>query len=160
MTTTNTGTNKSSDKKKAAAGKKPTEPPNTHTEKFEEELRVKLSREEVETHATRGADLLAKHLRLKEEFAEERKLRKGELKKLESDYREAMDFVRTRTENRSVQCERTFDYTTYRVREVRLDTGEVLNDRPMTEDERHAQLGMFGEEPAEPSDLDSEFGKS
>jgi hypothetical protein len=60
--------------------------------------------------------------------------------------------VRTKTEKRMVACQVDFHVPQISFkRTTRLDTGEVVREEPMTEDERQQRMFEGREEPAQPS---------
>jgi ferritin-like protein len=122
--------------------------------KFRQELAVGLTREEVEAKsqlmATRVAEIDVK----KAEFSELAKNNRSRLAEMETDIRRLSNAVRDKAEIRGVSCERIFNYTTGRVRDVRVDTGDVLSERDMTDDERQRDLPI-----GEGGDIDDDFAE-
>ncbi len=53
--------------------------------------------------------------------------------------------VKDKSEMRMVDCENILDYNDLRCRVTRLDTGEYILDRKMTEDEKQSSLPFDGE---------------
>lgn len=64
--------------------------------------------------------------------------------------------VREKVTYREVACERRFIYAERIVRDVRLDTGEPLTERPMSEQESQREL-FDGNPPPGGGDVDDEF---
>jgi hypothetical protein len=78
------------------------------------------------------------------------KANRMKLTEFETEIRRLSGAIREREEMRLVDCERRFDYETGRVTDVRLDSGEVLAVRDMSEVERQKDLPL--------GDIDEEFG--
>lgn len=137
--------------------------PRIRKEHFEENLRVKLTREEVEDRADRAANLIEERDALEEEMKAYQKAKKAEIEKLEAEHRQLSNEVRTKATYRDVDCERIYDWDETKVTEIRLDTGEVMKKRPMTE--RELQMGLFDDSDKKPppasggsaNDLEDEF---
>jgi hypothetical protein len=100
------------------------------------------------------ADKLGHVVQQRDAFEEsmkaEAKTQRETLKGLDRELRKLSSVIRERAEWREVKCERRVNYTTGVVTDVRLDSGEVIEERAMTDDERQKGL-EFG-------DVDSEFG--
>lgn len=108
---------------------------------FESNLRVTLTREEIEDRADRAANIIEERDGLEEEMKAYQKAKKADIEKLDAEHRQLSNEVRTKATYRDVECKRTFDYNEGKVFEVRLDTGEILKKRLMTE--RELQMGLF-----------------
>lgn len=115
-------------------------PPRMKVENVTRELKVALSPEEVAERADRAAKLL------EDRDHEEANLKayassvKSRIATMEAEMRELSGEVRNKFTYRDVQLERQYLYDTGVVREVRLDSGEVVSERVMTERERQADL--------------------
>lgn len=91
--------------------------------------------------------------RLAEEIADKKSslksytsLAKGEIEDLENRKRTLESEIRHGKVLRPVECERRFLYRVGKVQDVRLDTGDVISDRAMTDEERQLELKVKGEE--------------
>ncbi len=104
------------------------------------QLPVKLTDAERMARALRAAELQAEYnlveLR-KKETARELGL---ELKRLRERIEEAQQAVRTGEEPQSVQIEHRRNEERRTIETVRLDTGEIIDTRPMTAEERQGKL--------------------
>ena len=69
---------------------------------------------------------------------------KARLGELESARDRLGSVVQRREELRDVQCEDTLNLATGRYTRVRLDTGEVIVDRPLSDAERQHELNLSG----------------
>lgn len=123
-------------------------------EPFTQQLACALKREEVEERAQRAAHLLADHEKQEASFDEQRKEQKNVLLKIENEIRSVSQEVREKVTYRDVPCERRFDYQRSLVLDVRLDTGEVVYERPMSDAEK--QRDLF-DPPGGAGDVDDEF---
>jgi hypothetical protein len=106
------------------------------TRKFSEELPCKLSRDEYEIRA----ELLAKQLKAITAKEEQAKLQakkfKDELTSLELEKNKLIEALETHNELRMIECEEVADFDTNRIVVRRLDTGDIVRQRPMDGDER------------------------
>lgn len=123
-------------------------------EPFRQNLPVVLKREELEERAQRAAHLLQDHDAMQHDHKEQAKTNKLELEKVASNLREVSRTVREGKEYRDVPCERVFNWTSGTVTDVRKDTGEVLQERAMTDAEAQKALPFD----QKPGDVDEEFG--
>jgi hypothetical protein len=140
-------------KEEAAKPEAPSTPP-TKIENFTRDLRVQLKREEIEERADRAAHLLEQHDLKEAEFAEERKRQKSVLTDMLTELRRLNGEIRDKSTYRPVQCERRYLYDQGKLIEVRCDTGEIIFDRPLTEQEKQRELPFD----QKGDDLDDEFG--
>lgn len=137
-------------RKKKAEEKPP--PENVKVENFARNLPVALTREEVAERADRAAQLIEDRDHKEAELKAHNSHVKSLIATLEADMRHLSSEVRTKRTHRDVECERRYDYDSSVVREVRLDTGEVLSERPMSDREKQRDL-PFDEE----GGLDDDF---
>jgi len=64
---------------------------------------------------------------------------------MEADIQRQQLLVRNKWEYRSVDCENTLDYASLECRVVRLDTGEIVIQRAMNQEEKEMTLPFDGE---------------
>lgn len=107
---------------------------------FSRSLRVRLSDREVADRADRAAHKLADVVEKKEELKASTKHQKAIIESIEAEVHQLSAEVREHSTYRMVECQTEFDYERSTVREVRLDTNEVLDERRMTEAERQREL--------------------
>ena len=109
-------------------------------QKFSQQLDCKLTPQEI----SEAAEKLAEAARLKNEIADSKKTAMAQFKAQEdsaqADINRFGQLVRSKLEMRSVECEKVMDYNDGTVSEFRLDTGERLRKREMTEPE--TQMGL------------------
>jgi len=109
-------------------------------EKFVRNLRVKLTALEVAERADRAAhlveDIAAKELTMKAAA----KHAKARIEEVAAELRRTSTEVRDHATYRDIECERQYHYRMRLVCEVRKDTGEVVDERPMTERECQLEL--------------------
>ena len=109
------------------------------------DLPVPLSPDEIRV---RGQDLAQKHRAYEAREEESKELRKGLADGLKLARREMMDLarvIRDRAEARPVECEWRRDDKAGVMNLVRLDLGEAVFSRPMTDEERqHKLAGIDG----------------
>lgn len=131
----------------------------TSSERFEKNLRVVLTPDQVADRADRAAQLLEDRDHKKEELKAHTKHANGEIDRIEAEMRQFSNEVRTRSTYRDVECTRVYDWGVGRVREIRGDTGEVISDREMTE--REKQMGLFDDKkpPEGGGTLDDDFSE-
>lgn len=142
-------------KKKSPAAPAPGAPP-VKVEPFTQQLACGLKREEIEDRAQKAAFLLSDRDNREASFDEERKAQKAVLQRIDNEIRAVSQEVREKVTYRDVACERRFIYAEAKVRDVRLDTGEVVFERPMSDAER--QPGLFDPKGgAGGGDVDDEF---
>lgn len=130
------------------AKEKPEQRTDTRTEEYHESLRVKLTAAEIADRANRAASLLADRDRKEEEKKAANTAFKAALETMDARIRELSGEVLSGATYKAVLCQRTFDYADGKVREVRLDTHESLNERSMTDSER--QMALPFEEDSKP----------
>jgi hypothetical protein len=132
------------------AAKQPAKLPTIKRQRYEDTLKVILTTAEIADRADRAAQTIAARDGAEEEMKAQQKHAKGNIDKMDAEIRHLSNEVRTRSTYRKVECERQYHYGDGRVAEIRLDTGELINDRRMTEAERQREL--FDEAPPEPAD--------
>ena len=145
-----------------AAAKKSEKPkdgdePNEKREKFERHLRVILTGEQVAELADRASHLMEEHDTKEENQKAAQKQMKAEIEALEAKIRELLGYVRDKAKYQDVQCERVFDYARGVVTERRLDNEDVLQERPMTAEERQLGLDLEDDEEESGKGLDDDF---
>lgn len=118
-------------------------------ERFQRALRVDLSEKEVQDAADRAAICLAEHDGKLEQLKADTEHAKAKIKDLAAELRRLSNMVRERATTRPVECEKRFDYETKKVRDTRLDTGETLFERAMTDAELQPDLPFL--------EIDDEF---
>lgn len=104
------------------------------------ECSVALSKDEVIERASELANLLAEHSEKDEEFKEEAKQTRTELKELHERIDELGEVVRTKKEKREVNCYEIPDYEKEVVEVFRSDTNERVHARQLTPEDRQQQL--------------------
>ena len=117
--------------------------------RFSESLVCHLVPGEVADRADRAARLQADHDQLAERIAAEQKSGKAQLARIAEEQHRLLEEVRTRQGYRPVECERKPDFEAGVLRTVRLDTGEVVRQRPLTPEERQTQLFVDHDYPDE-----------
>jgi hypothetical protein len=119
-----------------------TESTESETYSYVETLKCVLTDKEVQDRA----QLLAQHVdevNTKEsELKAETSHRKAIIQQIESKVNEIAAEIRNRATYRRIDCERIKDFRLGTCREVRLDTGEILNTRPLNYDERQRVLPL------------------
>lgn len=142
-----------------AARKKKTEktrPEDIKREPFRQKLQANLKPSEVTDRAQRAAHLVQDHDAKVETFKEQAAENKLALKRIGAELREVSEEVRSGKTWRDVACERIYNWTDGSVKDVRMDTGEVIAERAMSEAERQKSLPF--DKPESSDDLDDEFG--
>ena len=111
------------------------------------ELGCALSPEEVAERAQECAQQLQRKSEIEQSLASARAHHKAQLEDVEGRLRHAHHEYMTRRTVREVRCEVRADYQGGRRLVVREDTGEVIEDRPLSAAER--QAGLFPAAPQE-----------
>lgn len=111
-------------------------------EKFTRNLRVVLKNDEVVERAKRSAFLLGEIQQKESERDAAKKQANAQIEELSSEMHRLSLEVRDGAAYRDVQCTRHYVYRGGIVEERRTDTGELLNDRPMTEREKQLELEL------------------
>lgn len=132
--------------KAKAKPKTPSQPPAAKVETLTRELKVQLTPIEVAERADRAARLLEDRDHEEAELKAHASHVKSKIAAMESEMRHLSGEVRTKCTYRDVAVERRYLYETGVVIEVRLDTEEVISERPMTERERQQPLPFGGGE--------------
>ena len=130
----------------AAAKKKPDDKgaKDTREVAFERNLRVILTVDQVAERADRLAHLMKERDNKVEMAAAAAKHAKSEIAELEAASRRLSAEVRDKACYQAVPCTRVFDYRRGLVTETRTDTGEVIDERAMTEEERQMAFDGTG----------------
>jgi len=105
------------------------------------QLLCKLTAEEIKEKSKE----LTGHMMQVESLKRQRKYIGDEIKTLDQAVMDLRNTVHFQHETRPVECEAILDYSEKMVTFIRLDTGEDVETRPMTQDERQMELGL--EEP-------------
>lgn len=129
----------------------PTDGP-TKIREYHEQLSVDLTRDEFDDRANKLAQVtydLTAHYAHEDEVKKQLKSVEAEL---ESKRAALSSIVKNRAEPRTVMVQIWADYRLGSLRKMRLDTGEVLSERALTDDERQAAL--FEEERKEKAEAE------
>ncbi len=110
--------------------------PQPKIDKFTTSLRVQLTPDEVADRADEAAHKLAERDEKEADMKAQQKHAKSEIDELEASFRRLSNEVRSRCTYKPIECERRFDYVAGKVIETRTDTGELINERAMREEER------------------------
>lgn len=114
------------------------------------DLVCQLTREEVAAYAEDLAQQIDREAKTTSEFDSVKKTWKNKLDDIKREILSTSTKVREHKEMRLVKCEKVLDFDAGEVREVRLDTGEIIGSRPMSATERQKELDFDG-------NLDDEF---
>lgn len=130
---------------------------NVKIERFTRNLRVMLKEGEVVERAKRNAYLLGEIQQKEDERDAAKKQANAQIEELEAEMHRLSLEVRDGATYRDIPCERRYVYRTGNVIEVRTDSGDVLNERPMTDRERQLELGV--KEPVAGEPLSATIGE-
>ncbi len=122
------------------------------TKRHNMSLVCKLTDEEIRDRGFEAGQLDQEVQDLEAEFDEAKKLHKAEVNSNENRRRLLLREIRTKQTTRPVECEIEPDFLNLQVRTTRLDTGELVHERPMSEDEKQGRLIEMGVEDAEAGD--------
>jgi hypothetical protein len=118
----------------------------TRIDKFQQRLPVMLTEKELLGAGDRAAHLAKEAHEAEEARKEADATAKATVKRLQNESEALLATVRDKREYRLVPCERRFDFRLGTVTEVRVDTGEQLEERAMRDDERQVDLGLEGDD--------------
>lgn len=116
--------------------------PELKTVTTERRLRCKLTQEELLDRGQSLAYHLSDVAAIEADLASYKSSCKGRLDMANAKVQQYQQQVAEQAEWRDVECRDEYDYTTRTVISVRLDTGETLGIRPMTEDELQGELPL------------------
>ena len=105
-----------------------------------------LTREEVAVYSEELAKITSMQAEIEEEKKEVLSDFTAKLNKCIADGRVLARKITTRKEDRHIECDLDFDYTKGLVYTVRTDTGQTIDQRKLTDDERQERLDLEGEE--------------
>lgn len=109
-------------------------------EEYTTSLKVQLTIEEVADRADRAAALVADIAAKEADHKAAAKHQKSIIESLQADLCRLSGEVRNRSTYSPCICRREYDYDAGVLRETRMDTGEVLLERALTNDERQPEL--------------------
>lgn len=125
-------------------------------ERFEQELRVTLTSEEVAERADRAAHLVSTIDEREQSMKAQQAHAKAEIAKLQSEMKWISNEVRDKATYRDVKCERLFVFRTAEVIELRTDTGEEISRRAMYESEKQLELKLAEEQKKKAADAEKD----
>ena len=130
------------------------EEPKTKIESITKDLLCQLTPAEISDAAIRASFKDGEHDKAQSDFAEVKETWKEKLKKMNTERRELQQMAREGKTVRRVDCEMRFIFSAKppRVDTVRLDLGEVIETRPMSQAEVQGELF-----PESKHDIDDEF---
>lgn len=114
-------------------------------------LPVKLDDDELLERGRMLVENMRKTATAEAERKAENDRRKGDIELLEGVTSKISIAISTGTEDRDVECEQRKDYTHGTVTIVRMDTGELVDQRVMTADERQEKMFADKAEPRDPA---------
>jgi hypothetical protein len=117
-------------------------PTDLKIEPYQQRLPVMLTERELLGAGDRAAHLSKEAHEAEEARKEADATAKATVKRLQNEADALLATVRDKREYRLVSCERRFDFRLGKVTEIRVDTGEQLEERPMRDDERQTELGL------------------
>jgi len=109
-------------------------------QKFQKTLPVPLTAEEVDEQVNAFVDAKDELDALQKRLKDQASIIKGSIAEQEGIIDKARALLKARSVDKCIECERHFDYIEKKVKEVRKDTGEVLKERDMTEDELQEEM--------------------
>lgn len=109
-------------------------------QRVERTLPCELTPDELRAHGDEAARLDEEIFNEQERAAAHSKASKALVSELQHKRTDKLRRVRTRREDRTVACEIVWDFAENAVRTIRLDTGEEIQSRAMTYEERQGRL--------------------
>ena len=119
---------------------------NLKTTKEMQYLKVQLTQEEILAAGEALATAIDNTNRLQAEKESAAKAIKAKESALEAEITTQQLLVRNKYEHRNVPCESILDYNTLEAYTKRLDTGEEIMRRAMSEDEKQSTMSFDGED--------------
>ena len=125
-------------------------------------LSVRLTDEEVLKYGRDAARAMADGLSIEKQFESVKKDYKARLDEQASIVSKLSPRIHSGIETRDVECEEIKNWTKGTVVVTRLDTGEIVESRPMREDEKHMEMTFEDDkkETLTPEELASPAGKA
>lgn len=120
-------------------------------------LSCDLSQEEISTYSQELARITGEQSEIEAEKKEVMSNFAAKLNKCVADGRVLARKIITKKEDRQVECDLDFDYSTGTVYTVRTDTGVTIGQRKLTDDERQERLDFEGEEDLKQEAADREL---
>jgi hypothetical protein len=105
-------------------------------------LRCDLTPAELQQKSMMLAEAINEHARVKAEASVRAKQFKDKLGGIQDEITELVEAIRHRSEERDVETNEIRDFDTNAVQTVRLDTHEVVSERPMESNERQQELEL------------------
>ncbi len=124
----------------------------TKTTKEKRSLRCQLTQPELLAAGEKLADLLDNLHCTVSERENVTKQYKAKEAELEAQIETQQLLVRNKSEIRTIDCVNVLDYTAVKCIVTRLDTGEVIVDRKLTEDEKQSTLEFDDEKKPQDDD--------
>lgn len=109
-------------------------------EKFQRWLPVELSDAKILERSREMGQLLEQKRKIEREKAQIVKDFSDQIKDISGEIAKLTTIVNTGQEEQQVTCVREYDHNNKEVREVRIDTGEILTTRPLQVDESQIPL--------------------
>lgn len=109
-------------------------------ERYVTSLKVQLTASQLADRSDRAAQAMADRDAKEEDMKAAQKHAKSIIEELDSRIRTLLGEVRSRSTYESVDCEKRYLYADGIVQDVRLDTGEVIQSRPLTNRELQPEL--------------------
>lgn len=115
-------------------------------QRYTTNLKVQLTPAQIADRSDRAAQAMADRDAKEEEMKAAQKHAKSVIEELDGAIRKLLGEVRSKSTYQPVECERRYLYEKRVVQDVRLDTGEVVDQRPMTESELQPSLAFEEQE--------------
>ncbi len=121
-------------------------------ERYTTSLKVQLTAAQLADRSDRAAQAMADRDSKEEDMKAAQKHAKSIIEELDGRIRTLLGEVRSRSTYQSVECERRYLYDQGILQDVRLDTGEVLDSRPLAARELQPELPFDAEASDESED--------
>lgn len=128
--------------------------------KMVKQLPVKLTTKEMLQAGRDQADAQEQHQEIERQAKQAASEYKGKLKQTAGTIIRLANLVRAGYEHREVKCEQVFDFDEGRVKIMRLDTAEIVEDRPLRADEGQMALPLTQAERIAKSVLEEEAAEA
>lgn len=113
----------------------------TH-KKFNQQLPCKLTDKEILDAADKMAEAERQLTETEESLKTVKAQFKAQTEQAQAEVARYANLIRSKTEFRMIECEKFMNYEAGVITETRLDTGEKLGEREMTEAEKQVQMKL------------------
>jgi len=115
---------------------------NVRVFKEKQYLEVRLSDDEIKSASKSLAEAVQRKAEIKDQLATFKAQKKGETTMCDADINKNTILVGSGKEMRMVECDVTLDFDSGKRSVVRTDNGVIVEERPLTSDEKQLELNV------------------